>query len=477
MPEHGIFVRQQATNVSTPVVADSGVPYVVGLSPVQAAESPAAVGKPVLCTSWDEAVEKLGYSDNWKAYTLCEVMYSHFKLFGCQPIIFYNLLDPADHDMCTDVAAADLAVVDHQVMLPIEAINDDKLIIKAAGGTDNAAYVKGTDYETYYDGEALVVELLEDGQAYADVQVNVAYRQVKPDGVTMTDVSMAFDSVDLCMPKLGVSPDLLLAPSFSGNSVVAAVMSTKASNINTMMTAKALIDIDCTGDGATSYTDAVEQRRESNIFEAGEVGYWPMLGLGDYVFHMSTQMAGLMAQVDTGNGGIPYESPSNKGLQCDRLVLADGSEVDLTFAQANLLNANGICTAMNFFNGWVAWGNYTACYPGNTDVKDYFVPISRMFSWVGNTLIRTFWVKLDNPMNTVLRDAILNSANIWLNGLTGMGYLLGGRVAMLTAENPVTDLMAGIIRLHVYLTPPSPAQEIDFVLEYDANYVTEAFAA
>ena len=37
--------------------------------------------------------------------------------------------------------------------------------------------------------------------------------------------------------------------------------------------------------------------------------------------------------------------------------------------------------------------------------------------------------------------------------------------------------MAGIIRLHVYLTPPSPAQEIDFILEYDVNYVTEAFAA
>lgn len=37
--------------------------------------------------------------------------------------------------------------------------------------------------------------------------------------------------------------------------------------------------------------------------------------------------------------------------------------------------------------------------------------------------------------------------------------------------------MSGIIRLHVYLTPPSPAQEIDFILEYDVNYVTEAFAA
>ena len=30
-------------------------------------------------------------------------------------------------------------------------------------------------------------------------------------------------------------------------------------------------------------------------------------------------------------------------------------------------------------NGYVAWGNYSACYPSNTDIKDYFIPISRMF--------------------------------------------------------------------------------------------------
>ena len=77
---HGVYVSQQATSVSTPVVAESGVPFVVGLAPVQAADKPAAPGTPVLCTSWSEAVEKLGYSDDWATYTLCEFMYSHFNL-------------------------------------------------------------------------------------------------------------------------------------------------------------------------------------------------------------------------------------------------------------------------------------------------------------------------------------------------------------------------------------------------------------
>ena len=58
---HGVYVSQQATSVSTPVVAESGIPFVVGLAPVQVADKPAAAGTPVLCTSWAEAVEKLGY--------------------------------------------------------------------------------------------------------------------------------------------------------------------------------------------------------------------------------------------------------------------------------------------------------------------------------------------------------------------------------------------------------------------------------
>ena len=81
-----------------------------------------------------------------------------------------------------------------------------------------------------------------------------------------------------------------------------------------------------------------------------------------------------------------------------------------------------------------------------------------MFDWVANTLIKTFWGTLDKPMTRRLIDTILDSANIWLNGLVGSGYLLGARVEMLESENSLTNLMAGIINLHVYLTPPSPAQ-------------------
>ena len=468
---HGVYVSQQATSVSTPVVAESGVPFVVGLAPVQAADKPAAPGTPVLCTSWAEAVEKLGYSDDWAAYTLCEFMYSHFKLFACQPVIFCNVLDIATAK--TEVPASDIAVTDHKVKLPIAAIDDEGLVVKEQGGS-GATYKKGSDYSTYYDGEFLVIEAIQDGGAYAASKLNVAYNKVTPDSVDDAAVATGMESIELCLTTLGVVPDLICAPGYSQQATVAAAMTAKAGNINGLFRAKALIDIDSGSSGATSYTAAITKKNTANIADEDEVALWPMLKLGDYKFHMSTQLAGLIAQVDSGNGGCPYESPSNKNFQCDAMVLEDGTEVNLTLAQANILNDNGILTALNFMGNWLAWGNYTACYPANTDVKDYLIPVSRMFGWVGNTLIRTFWSKLDKPMTRRLIDTVLDSANIWLNGLVGMGYLLGARVEMLESENPLTNLMAGIIKLRVHMTPPSPAQEIDFVLEYDASYVTSA---
>lgn len=472
--KHGVYVSQKGTSVGTPVVAECGIPFFIGTAPVQSAAAPAKAGVPVLCTSWAEAVDKLGYSDNWKNYTLCEAMYSHFQLYGCQPAIFCNVLDAGT--MTTAQAAADLDVADHKVKLPIEALDNGDLVVKASGGTGDA-YTKGTDYATYYDGESLVIEVMAEGAAYSATKLNVAYKKVNPAAVTATTVATGLEGIEMCMTMFGIVPDLICAPGFSQQSTVAAVMATKAAGINGMFPAKALIDIDCGTDGAKTYDAAISGKKTLNVVDSVQIACWPMEKLGDKVFHGSTQLAGRIAGVDADNGGIPYESPSNKVIKADSLCLEDGTEVLLTLDQANILNANGIVTGLNFMGGLKCWGNYTACYPANTDPKDYFIPISRMFGWVSSTLIKTFWERLDKPMNRLLIDSIIDTANIWLSGLVGSGYLLGARVEFKEEENPASNLMAGIIKVHIYMTPPSPAQEIDFVLEYDASYVTSALQA
>lgn len=382
---HGVYVTQNATAINIPAVAESGIPFVIGVAPL-GDDTTATAGVPVLCTSWDEAEEAIGYDADWTKYTLCEFMYSHFKLYSVAPVIF----------------------------LPLAYSSESAILI--------------------------------------------------------TNVAASVDKIDLCMSKFGIIPDLIVAPGFSNNATVRAAMAAKATAINGMFQAKALVDLD-----GASYTAAIEGKNGASFDEA-TIACWPLGKVGTLTFHMSTIIAGRITSTDLDNSSVPYESPSNKAVPLDSLVNSAGAEVVLSLAQANLLNNAGIVTALNFMASFVAWGNYTAAYPATSDVKDMFIPVSRMFGWVTNTIIKTFWSNLDDPMNQRLKYTVLDTCNIWLNGLVGGGYLLGARAEMLAAENPVTDLMAGIIRIHIYMTPPSPAQEIDFILEYDASYVEAAFA-
>jgi len=469
MAKHGVFVLEQATSAATPATVETGVPFFIGASPIQNADSPATPGVPVLCTSWNEAVQKLGYSDDWATYPLCEAMYSHFKLFNVSPAIFCNMLDSST--MKSAVAAADKNVVNKKVALTAKAI-PGSVVVK----NGNTTLVLGTDYDLYFADEVLTIEVLSGGSAYSATTLNVAFDEVTPASVTTNVVAGGIEAVDLCMSTIGLIPDLIVAPGYSDNTGVAAVMAAKAEAINGMFRAKALIDLStaATG-GADTYDEVIALKNSNNFTDENEIVCWPLVKLSDKVFHLSTQLAGVIAATDA-EYAAPHVSPSNKGLQCDGLVTAAGGEVILSLEQANILNGGGVVTALNFMGGFKAWGNYTACYPTNQDVKDYFISVSRMVDFVGNTLIRTFWGKLDLPMNRRLIDTILDSCNIWLNGLTGSGYILGGRCEMIDAENPETNLMAGIIKLHVFVTPPSPMQELDFVIEYDPAYVTEALS-
>ncbi len=485
MAKLGVHVFEKATSVQTPKVATVGIPFVVGTAPVQSAAKPAKSNVPVLVTSWDEAVEKLGFSYDWESYTLCEFMYSHLQLFGAQPVIFCNISDPAS--MKREEAAADYTVADHRVAVSVDAIADTIKVSVAEGAGETAAtraLERDTDYSILYDRDdtdtyVCIVELLEDGSAYDAETVSVAYSAADPKTATVADVVDGVAQVDACLTAVGLVPDLIAAPGWSHNTVVAAVMATKAAAINGLFKGKAVIDADSGEDGVTEYSQLSGYKNKNNFVDVDQIICWPMVQLGDYRFHLSTQLCGLMATVDAGNRGIPYESPSNKNLKMDACVLADGTPVNLTWNQVDLIAGSwGVVTAVNFLDsGWVAKGNYTACYPGNTDVKDQFIPVSRMFDFIGNTLIRTFWSKLDKPMTPALRDSILQTCNIWLGGLTGGGYLYGARAEMLAEENPLTSLLDGIITLHIYNAPPVPAQEIDFILEYDVSYMETALAA
>lgn len=471
---HGVNGNKQATGVITPLVADSGIHFVVGTAPVHMVGG--KVNEVVMASSYAEAAAALGYSDDWKKYSLCEEIYTAFTLFNVSPVFFVNVLDPAKHKSAVPAAAK--TVIDNQIILPLEAIASSVTI----DGKE-----KGKDFDTFYSDTNCVIEFLTE----ATGEMQVAYDVVDPTQVTKNDIiggysvsthkTTGLELINTVFPRFTKVPDIILCPNWSHDSEVAAVMSAKAENINGLFEATAILDVDCTEEtGATYYTEVPEWKKQKNFTKATEIVCFPKVALGERKFNLSTQLASSISVVDNTEsygGGTPCESASNKGIQADRMVIADGTEVIMDIQQANYLNENGVVTALNFFNGFVSWGNYTACYPSNTDVTDYFYCINRMFKWVAKTAILTYWQYIDRGIKRRLLDAILQGVNDWLNGLTAEEKILGGRIELNESENTTTALMAGKVRFHVYLTPPSPLQQLDFILEYDLSYLEALLAA
>ena len=478
--KHGVYTGEVPTSLVPMTQTDSGLIVAFGTAPVHLASDPAEVNTPVLCYSYAEAVAAFGYSDEWDKYTLCEVMKSQFALFNMAPVVFVNVLDKESHK--TDMKQEECSLTDK-----VGTIKQPALLagVKVYAATDGEALVEDTDYTVAHDDEGnLVVTALADGSIASADKVYVSYTKLTPETVTAADIIGGIDNVtnkaegleliDEIYPRFGLVPGIIIAPKWSQNVNVSAVMKAKEHNICGHFNAISICDVPT--DAVKSYTAASEWKNQNIGSDKDCILCWPLVKQGDEVFNLSTQLASVMNYTDSQHDDIPYYSPSNKSLQANGACLKDGTEIYLNNAQAAYLNGQGIVTALNFIGGWKTWGNRTVAYPSNTDVKDNFIPIRRMFNWIGNTLITTFWSKIDDPMNKRLIESIVDSANIWLNGLTAKGALLGGRVEFREDENTTTGLMDGIIYFHVYITPPSPAREINFVQEYDPDYISTLFS-
>jgi len=521
--KHGVYTSEMPTSVLPPVSVDSAIPFIVGTAPVGMSDE-SNVNRPVLCQTYGDFVKAFGFvpaeadSASGKKkfrYSLCEAAYTYFALYGAGPIICVNVLDPAEHR--TDAVVQSITVpstgtltIEETGIIPSTVVIS-RTIEGEQGEEDTViTYVAGTDFELSWTDEGfLVVNALRSttGQDILDAQIgetdstndvvdssdswllpvgaSLSFSAYKTDpgalavadvigGISASDGSKSgLELIEDVFPRLGVIPGVILCPGFSDRPSVAAVMAAKCTGINGLFRCVCVCDVP-TGT-VDQYSGVYAWKIQNGYTDPNQVVCWPMLELDGTIFDLSVHVGARMAATDGDNDGVPYVSPSNKAAKCTATVLADGTEVWLNNETASYLNGLGIVTAQNWTSGWVVWGNRTGVYPGSTDPKDAFIPVRRMFNWLANTLITTYWQRVDFPLNKRLVQTVVDSANIWLNGLAARQYILGGRVEFLESENPVTSLEDGICTFHLYVTPPTPAREIDFVLEYDVSYLSTLF--
>ncbi len=299
--------------------------------------------------------------------------------------------------------------------------------------------------------------------------------------VDETGVKTGLQLFENAFSQYGFEPMVYIAPHFSALDAVKTELIAITNKTETM----AYID---TPDGFT-YNDAIKSRNTEGQFAGlteGQKLLFPhfLVSNPDYVepedgkepgdvpkylnVPMSAYAAGLRAKVDLEEGW--HVSSSNHTI-----TGVDGLDVALTFAlgdatsQVNMLNAQGITTAVNMYgNGIVEWGNYTTGYPGSSDTET-FECVRRTRKIMKLAIERACLNFIDKPFIQANVDAIRNTVNQYLNSLKSQNKIVDGQCYYRSENNPAGNLAAGHVTFDIEFTPAIPMQRISFTYKIDLS--------
>ncbi len=471
---HGVRVLEEQTVKTEPKIGTAGLQVIIGTAPVHLAEEP-AVNVPVLCQNMEDCQKKLGYSEDFEHYTLCQSMDLNFNVMGIGPVIFINVLDPRKHKIKGE--EKEYQVSNGQAQLNQKGILMESLVIK----NGEEVLVRDIDYIVSREDELVRITLLRPEISNVVTALKVTCDRIDPSMVTMADVIGGYNAesgeetgievIRQIYPMLGMVPGFLLAPGWSQDAAIAAILAEKSKGINGVFRCENIVDLDT---GTTRlYTDCEEAKRDMGLNDPHTIVCWPLGQIGTKVYHMSAVYAAVTACEDVKNDDVPNLSPDNKLSQLTGTLLKDGTPVLLDQEQANVLNGNGIVTAINN-SGWRIWGNNTAAYPEVTEVKERWICCRRFFSWWGNQFIMTYNEKVSSPSNVKLIESICDSENIRGNSYVSQGKCAGIKIEFREEENTAENLMNGMVVVRQYLAPYTPAEDILNILCFSPEMLRAA---
>lgn len=483
MYKHGSYANTTNNTPAATVESTSGLQVVFGTAPINLASSLDKVNEPIIAYNIEEAKTALGYSDDWEKFTLCESMYASFELYKVAPVIFVNVLDPKKH--ITDKSET-VTLADKKVILKEAGILLDSVVIRSEAGVE--PFAKNDDYmatlET--DGTILIRIMPTDNIPTSQTELFVTYSILDVTKVTDTDVIGGTDVdtgemtglalIDAIFPMFGMLPATIIAPGFSHKPLIASMIRAKLENINTFFKAYFIPDADTTA--ANHYSKVLDWKNTNGYTSTSEFVCWPKVGLNDKVFHLSSHLGALIAQTDANNNNIPSQSPSNRKLKINKVLIEKGKEIVFGPDTSNMLNGQGIMTVINM-EGWKSWGNR----PGNfaseevsTEPSDKFINMKRQRIWVSNQIILKTWDSVDGSISRRQAQGICDELNIWFNGLVASNNMVGGRVEFRNEDNPSDNLTNGHVKYKVFLAESAPAEYQEFNLEFDVTYYDNMFS-
>lgn len=472
--QHGVSAIQSPTTDTLPPSGVSTLPVYFGTAPVQQLlDSSGAINTPILVNSYEDAKAKLGYSDDWATFTLCEAVYAHFKnrIQPIGPIVLVNIMDP---DVHVSSGTASVAIVNGVGYLNAPAVLDTITI---------ASKVQGTDYTVQYlsDGRikftVLPTKTLTNPSTVTFSKMDVAeVDNADIIGGNTAGVRTGISVVEMVYVTLKMIPTILVAPGWSQIKAIKEAMITASQKINGHWYALVAADLS-SGASADTITEAIAWKLTNGYTDIQLKVGWPKATSAGRTFWASTLMTVRMQQTDFANGNVPFVSPSNKQLDITSPVLESGADFYFDEAQANSLNEKGI-TTFNYRSGiWVLWGPHNANYEYGAaiDPKDIFDAGIRMMMYLTNTFQDRFMSDVDGPLNRSVKDTILNDAGTWLNSLVADGKLLYAVIEFNETSNPTTSIVEGNFVFNVQSTTTPVAKSITFVVQYTTAGISTLF--
>ncbi len=465
--KHGAYGELGDSQVKNVSQADVVAVY-IGTAPVNLIRGYAEadiINFPVKLTNMSDVQSKVGYSDDWKGFTLCEAFAEHFDntVGNVGPIYIVNVLDPDVHRV-NDKTSKELAFKNGRA----EFVSSD-IILDTFAIADK---VEGVDYSLGYNYQkaSVVVKLLKDT---ATDTLQCSFNTVDTSAVEAADIigqkteegeySGTF-ALSLLYQYHNAVLNLLAAPGWSHIPAVYRAIVSIVQKLNGHWDGFASADVPLVDDEG----EAINTIAKANKW-AADHGYtsefckpcWPMVKDGSgRVYHISTVATATMLRTDQKNDGIPFESPSNKEIMATGQYFGENSK-NRGFDQqeGNKLNERGITTAVFWGGRWVLWGPHTGAftYGGDTDARAIFDSSIRMLLYITNGFQIDHGVEIDSPMTPQDKDTILNAEKERLDTLKGRGALIGSpTVEFVESANPTNAMMNGDFVWDFSVTPTPP---------------------
>lgn len=473
--KHGSFAKELTTAVQSVVTTTSGITFIVGTAPINQVDE-TNVNKLVRLTRLKDAVTQFGYDEDFENYTLCEAIFVFFSLYRVTPVYFVNVLDPVKHKQSAEPEI--VTQVNSKVTLSKIGAIKSSVIVKVG------EIVKELDKDyslEFNDNKLLVISVISGSSIKPADKLTVNYDVLDPSkvtskdiigGVSITGVYSGIELVQKMRPKYLQLPMHLIAPKFSRDVTIAMALLANAKKINNKFMADALIDLDTSK--MKTYADAVEIKAAAGLTDPHYCVCVGDVMVASVRHNQSTHLAAVRQLITATNDDIPNKSPSNKIYQITGYQL-NGSDPDLDDEQAGYLNGNGMIVAINSDNGWVCWGNRTACYPGNTDVKDFDVAVRQMGNYLINNCIIATVPNVDEIIDRAFILRVETKLQAWLDGLVGSRKLISGSITFPRDDNPLDELLNGNIVFLLNYCTGTTASSITSKIAFNVNDLTKVF--